>query len=327
MRRREFLGALGGAAGAWPLAARAQQPKMPVIGFLRSTAASDSVHLVAAFRKGLSEAGFIEGQNVVIESRFADGQNYRLAGLAAELIDRQVSVIVATGGTPPVVAAKGASTTIPIVFVIGSDPVKDGIVGSFNRPGGNVTGVTLFTYPLLAKRLELLHELVPSAKTVAFLVDPNNLNAKSDTINIGSAARAVGQKLVVVNASTERDFEPAFATVASQVVGALVVGAGAFFNSRREQLVTLAAQHSIPTIYELREFVTAGGLMSYGTSITDAHRQAGVYVGKILKGAKPADLPVMQPTKFELIINLKTAKTLGLDVSLQLQQLADEVIE
>jgi putative ABC transport system substrate-binding protein len=238
-----------------------------------------------------------------------------------------VSAIVASGPAILALAAKEASAAVPIVFVIGSDPLKDGIVSSFNRPGGNVTGVTLFTYSLGAKRLDLLRELVPRATTVAFLVDPNNLNAKTDITSMESAANATGQKLIVLNASNERDFDPAFASLASQGTTALVVGSGAFFNSRREQLVALAAQHSIPTIYELREYATSGGLMSYGASITDTHRQAGIYAGRILKGAKPGDLPVVSPTKFDLVLNLKTAKALGIEVPHKVLALADEVIE
>jgi len=326
MRRREFITVLR-VVSAYPVTAFAQQPATRVIGFLRGTSASDSAHLVAAFRQGLSEGGLVEARNVTIEFRFADGQTSRLMGLATELINRQVAVLVASGSAATALAAKAASATVPIVFAIGSDPVKDGIVNSLNRPGGNVTGVTLFTYPLVAKRLELLHDLVPGATTVAFLVDPNNLNAKTDTSSMESAARTVGKKLVVLHVANEGDFEPAFASLKPQGVGALVVGAGAFFHSRREQIVRLAAQHSMPTIYELRESVLAGGLMSYGTSITDTHRQAGIFATRILKGAKPADIPVQLPTKFDLVINLKTAKALGLTLTREFLLRADDVIE
>ena len=307
MKRREFIALLGGAA-AWPLAARAQQPGMPVIGFLASYSASAdaAAQNVAAFRQGLSEAGYVEGRNVMIEYRYGEGNYDRLPELAAELVRRQVNVLVAGGGSGLV--AKAATTTIPIVTAIGGDPVLSGHVASLNRPGGNLTGVALFAYSLGPKRLEVLRDLIPNAKLTVVLANPANIQALSDTRDVEAAARAAGQHIAVLTATTERDFEPVFATMAQQRADALLVMADPYFNNRREQLIALAARHAIPAIYEWREFATSGGLMSYGTSLVDSWRQMGIYAGRILKGEKPADLPVMQAVKVELVINLKTAK-------------------
>jgi ABC-type uncharacterized transport system substrate-binding protein len=325
VKRREFITLLGGAAAAWPLAARAQQPRMPVVGFLRDTSLAKSTHLVLAFRQGLKEAAFIEGQNVVVEYRSAEDQAHRLPALVADLVRQQVALIV--GNTRSALAAKSATTTVPIVFVTGGDPVTEGFVTSLNRPGGNTTGVSFLTSASGTKRLELLRQLVPKATAIAGLVNPNLPQAESERRDVQAAAHAIGQELIVVEAGSDRDIEAAFATFSQRGAGALFVATGSFFLSRRERLVALAAKHRIPTIYVLREFVTAGGLMSYGTSINDAYRLAGVYAGRILKGEKPADLPVQQSTKFEFVINLRTAKALGLDVPDRLLALADEVIE
>jgi putative ABC transport system substrate-binding protein len=324
MRRREFITLFGGAA-AWPLAGLAQQPVVPVIGFLRSASNTGAMHLVTAFRRGLKETGFVEGQNVAVEYQSAEGQLDRLPTLVAELIRRPVAVIV--GNQISMLVAKAATKTIPIVFAGGSDPVRDGLVTSLNRPGGNVTGVVFFAGLLGAKRLELLHQLVPKAITVAMLVNPNAPDTEVERRDVQAAAHAIGRQLVMVDVSTDREIETAFATFVMRDAGALFVGTGAFFNTRRERLVALAARHRLPVIYPWREAVAAGGLMSYGASITDAYRQVGVYAGRILKGEKPADLPVMRSTKFEFVMNLRTAKALGLDVPPTLLALADEVIE
>jgi putative ABC transport system substrate-binding protein len=329
MIRREFITLLGGAAAAWPLAARAQQKAMPVIGFLWSSAAGPVAYAVTAFRQGLKEAGYVEGQNVAIEFRYADSQIDRLPALAADLVRRQVSVIFAGGGGVTARVAKAATSTIPIVFVNGEDPVKVGLVPSLARPGGNLTGVSFFTIELGPKRLELLRELVPGAKAIALLVNPSSANADSEA---GAAAvqaviRAGGQQAMILHTASETDFSPAFARLVKQQADALLIISDPLFTVRRDQIVALAARHGVPTMYPLREYVTSGGLVSYGASNVDAWRQGGVYVGQVLKGAKPADLPVRQPTKFQLVINLNTAKALGLDVPATLLAIADEAIE
>jgi ABC-type uncharacterized transport system substrate-binding protein len=323
MRRRQFITLLGGAAATWPLAARAQQPAMPVIGFLSSRSPRESASVVAGFRQGLKEAGYREGQNVHIAFRWAEGQFDQLPALAAELVEIQVAVILAAGGTVTGLAAKAATSTIPIVC-IGTDPDKVGLVASLSRPGGNVTGISPLSWPLGAKRLGLLRELVPRTAVIAVLINPTNPAAEMESEGIQAAARATGQQIHILHASSESGIDAAFTNLVQQRVGALLVGADPFFNSRRNQLVALAARHAVPTIYS---FSAAGGLISYASNIPEAYHQAAIYVGRILKGEKASDLPVVQPTKFELIINLKTAKALGIDVPLHLQQLADEVIE
>jgi putative ABC transport system substrate-binding protein len=325
MKRREFIAVLGGAAVGWPLAARAQQPTMPVVGFLRNTTLTPFESLVTAFRQGLKEAGFVEGQNVAIEYRYADNQSDRLPILVAELIRRPVAVIA--GNFPAMLAAKAATTTVPIVFATGSDPVRDGLVTSLNRPAGNVTGVVFFAGVLGAKRLQLLRQLAPKATTIAGLVNPNSSNTEAERSDVQAAALAIGQQLIIHDVSSVRDIETAFATFVQRGAGALLVGSGGFLNTNREPIVALAARDGLPASYSLRDFAAAGGLMSYGASQTDAYRQVGLYAGRILKGEKPGDLPVMQSTKFELVLNLKTAKALGLDVPDKLLALADEVIE
>jgi putative tryptophan/tyrosine transport system substrate-binding protein len=326
MQRREFITLLGSAAAAWSVAARAQQPAMPVIGFLEPSSLDEYAPFVAAFRKGLNEAGFFEGRNVAIEYRWAEGHYERLPTLAADLVQRRVAVIVATGITAAR-AAKAATTTIPIVFNTGGDPVKFGLVTSLNRPSQNVTGVASLGKLLIAKQFELLHELVPKADVLGFLVNPNNAVAKLDTSDAQAAANALGKRLIVVDAGTDSDMDRALATIVEQRGGALVVQADPFFLSRRNQIVALAARHALPAIYYLRDYPAAGGLMSYGTSLSDALRLVGEYTGRLLKGAKPGDLPVQQSVKTEFVINLNTAKALGLTVSPGLMNAADEVIE
>jgi putative ABC transport system substrate-binding protein len=325
MQRRHFMTLLGGAAAGWPLAASAQQPTMPVIGFLRSTSLAFSVHMVAAFRQGLTAAGLNEGQNVAIEYRYADNQLERLPGLVAELIRLPVAVIVANVNAA--LAAKAATTTIPIVFATGSDPVVDGLVASLNRPGGNVTGVSFVSGLLGAKRLEMLRQLVPTAATIAMLVETDTLEARIERRDVELAAQALGQQLIIAPVSSEGEFDGAFTSIVGRGAKALLVGTGPFLTSNRERVVALTARHAIPAIYAVREFVVVGGLMSYGASIAEAYRQAGIYAGRVLKGEKPADLPVVQSTKFEFVINLRTAMALGLDVPSGLSALADEVIE
>ena len=325
MRRREFITPLGGAAAAWPLAARAQQRAMPVVGVLSGIDLDD--HQSDAVRRGLDEAGYVPGKNVAVEYRSAQGQYDRLPALAADLVHRRVAVIITMLGTMAGLSAKAATTTIPIVFAHGSDPVKAGLVASLNRPGGNVTGVTFLVNVLAAKRLGLLRELMPSMTMVGDLVNPTNPNSEGETADMLSAAHALGLQLYIVKASTEQEIDAAFASFVQLGVRALIVTADAFFLGRRDQLVSLSAHHALPTMYWLREFPAADGLMSYGTSQIEAYRQLGVYTGRILKGERPADLPVVQSAKFELIINLKTARTLGLTIPPGVLAIADEVIE
>ena len=327
MRRREFVasvGAIGGTAVAWPLGVRAQHQPMPVIGFL--SAITSYGPFLVAFRKGLADAGYVEGENVAIEYRWAEGRYDQLPELASELVRRQVAVIVAAGGNQSARAAKAATTTVPIVFYSG-DPVAEGLVSSLNRPGGNMTGMSTFAPALGGKRVDLLRELLPGASALAMLINPNYAPAAAEAAETENAVRALGHKLSVFKASSEGGIEAAFATLAQQRPDALIVGADPFFNSRREQLATLAVRNSILAIYVWREFVVAGGLMSYGDDFADGYRQLGIYVGRILKGANPADLPVIRPTKFELVINVKTAKALGLKFPPTMLATADEVIE
>jgi ABC-type uncharacterized transport system substrate-binding protein len=338
MRRRELL-ALLGAAAAWPLWARAAlaseasgqrgdskvQPAMPVIGFLRSTSAADSTHLVAAFGQGLKQTGFVEGQDVAIEYRYAENKPDRLPGLVVDLVSRQVAVIV--GNPASVRAAKAATATVPLVFAIGGDPVAQGLVTSLNRPSGNVTGVVFFSAQLGAKRMELLRQLVPRTTAIGLLATLNSPETEAEQREIQDAAQATGQQLVILDVRGEHEIGPAFATFVQRGAGALLVGSGPLFNSNREQIVALAARHRLPACYSLREYATAGGLISYGASITDAYRQLGIYAGRILKGEKPGDLPIIRASKFDLIINLKTAQALSLAVPDKLLAIADEVIE
>jgi putative ABC transport system substrate-binding protein len=324
MRRRDFITLLCGAA-AWPLAARAQQSAPPVIGFLSSRSAGDSARVVAAFRQGLAETGYVEDRNVVIEFRWAEGQLDRLPALASELVHRPVAVIAALGESG--YAAKAATTTIPIVLGSGGDPVELGLVTSLNRPGGNVTGATFLTAQLGAKRLGLLRDLVPGADVVALLINPNTAVGRVQTRDVQQAARALGQNLIVLSGGSDESIEASFVTLSQKRVAALLIGGDPFFDTRRDRLIALALQYRVPAIYQFREYALAGGLMSYGASITDMYHQVGLYVGRVLKGEKPADLPVMQVSKFETVINLKTAKALGIKISDNLLSLADEVIE
>ena len=327
MRRREFISILGGAAAMLPLAARAQQPGMPVIGYLHISSPGPFARFLMAFKTGLKEGGYVEGENVAIEYRWAEGHGDRLPVLAADLVRRGVALIATGGGEQPVFAAKAATKTIPVVFVVGGDPIKLGIVPSLARPTGNVTGITMLTLSLENKRFGLLREMIPKAQTIAAMIDASRAVAQHQMEEMRSAATQAGVKLVMVHASKEADFDQAFSQIAAQGAGALLIGASPFFLSRRQQIVTLAAHHRMPTMYEWREIAEAGGLMSYGTDLADAYRQAGVYVAKVLKGAKPADLPVMQATKFEFVINLVTAKALGLEISPTVLARADAVIE
>jgi putative ABC transport system substrate-binding protein len=325
MRRREFI-TLVGTAAAWPFAARSQQTAVPVIGFLSTLSPSNmATNVMNEFRQGLKETGFVEDQNVKIEYRWAEGHYDRLPALAAELVHRQVAVIAATGGEPSPQVVKAATQTIPIVFMANGDPVAAGLVASLNRPGGNLTGVTIFGMMATGKRLELLRQLMPKAGTIAYLMNPNNPNSELD--NVQSAARSLGQQILVLNADSGREIDVAFATIAQQRVAALLVASDPLFFDRRDQLIALTARQAIPAIYYLRAFSQAGGLLSYGNNLTDMYRQVGTYTGRILNGERPADLPVLQSTKFELVINRKTAKALGLEIPPTLIAIADEVIE
>jgi putative ABC transport system substrate-binding protein len=327
MKRREFITLLGGAAAGWSVTARAQQPAMPAIGFLSSRSANDSARAVSAFRQGLAEMGYVEGRNADIEFRWADGQFDRLPALASDLVQRSVAVLVTVGGAQTATIAKATTSTIPIIFGIGEDPVKEGLVPNLNRPGGNMTGASFSTSLLGAKRLGILRDLVPSAKVIALLVNQNSSQGQRQKQDIEKAAREVGQRLVILDGSTDQEIDVSYANLATQNVDALIVGSDPFFDPRRDRLIALGARYAMPTIYQFREFVLAGGLVSYGASITDLYRQVGVYVGRVLKGESPADLPVMLPTKFELPINLKTAKSLGLAIPSGLLAIADEAVE
>jgi len=325
--RRTFIGALGVGLLPAPLAAEAQKPAVPVIGFLSARAPAPNGYVVAAFRRGLDEAGYVEGRNVAIEYRWADGRHDRLPALAADLVRRHVTVIAAISGTPAALAAKAATTTIPIVFANGGDPIATGLVTSLGRPAGNMTGVTFLTTALAAKRLELIHELLPTAAAIGFLMKPNNPAGESEARDAKAAARALGLELHVLTVTSEREMDAAFTTLHQRRARALLIGSDPFFGDSPAQLVELAARHAMPTIYFGREFVEVGGLVSYGSSQTDTYRRAGIYTGRVLKGAKPGDLPVVQPAKFELVLNLKTAKALGLTISPSLLLRADEVIQ
>ena len=326
MRRRQFIAGLGSAA-AWPVVARGQQSAIPVVGFLSSRSLDESAGVVAAFRRGLGEVGVIEGQNLIIAFRWAEGRYDRLPALAAELVNLRVAVLFAAGGPPSALAAKDATSTIPVVFSAVSEPIRLGLVPSLNRPGGNVTGMSFLDSELVAKSAQHLKEAVPAAAVIGFLVNPSGPSAEIYAKEAPAAARALGIQIPVLNASTEHDLDEAFASLGKLHAGGLVVPAEPFFDSQRERIVSIAAQHAVPMISSLREYVTAGGLMSYGPSLPDSYRQAGIYVGRILKGMKPHELPVMQPTKFELVINLKTAKALGLTIPETLLATADEVIQ
>jgi putative tryptophan/tyrosine transport system substrate-binding protein len=329
MRRREFITLLGSAAATWPLAARAQQPTIPIVGYLGSTSIDTAANIdtLSAFRRGLAEMGYFEGRNVMLEFRWGEFHYDRLPALAADLARRQVAVIVAIGALPNVMAAKGATMTIPVVFGIGGDPVQLGLVASLNRPGGNLTGVTNLNTEVLPKRLELLHKLVPAAVKIALLVNPTNLAAEAQVRTVQAAARTLGLQIDVLNASSEREIDAAVASLAELRSSGLVIAGDGVFVNRSEQLAALALRHATPAIFQYHEFAAAGGMMSYGTSLAEISRLVGVYAGRVIKGEKPADLPVVQPTKFELVINLKTTKALGIEVPPTLLALADEVIE
>jgi putative ABC transport system substrate-binding protein len=326
MRRREFLGVIGGGLATWPRAVRAQQP-VPVIGYLSSRSPAETAALVAAFRKGLGEAGFVEGQNIAIEYRWAEGQYARLPEMAADLARRGVAVLVTTGGEPSALAAKAATSTIPIVFTAGGDPVKIGLVQSLNRPGGNATGVSVLTTAPESKRLGLLHELVPGAKAIGVLIDPNYQEAEAQARELREAAGTLGQRIHIAYAGSDKELEAAFETLARERVDALLVAAAPFFDTRRERIIAAVAERRMPAVYQFREYAASGGLMSYGVSLPEGYHQVGLYAGQILKGAKPADLPIVQSIKFEFVINLKTAKSLGLEIPAMLLARADEVIE
>ena len=327
MRRREFIALLGGTAAAWPLAARAQQPAMPVIGFMSGRAPQDSAHLVSAFRQGLAETGFVEGQTVTIEFRWANGDYDRLPALAADLVSRKVAVLVGVGGDVSALAAKKATATIPVVFGMGADPVKAGLVASFNRPSGNATGFTLLTSEMESKRLGLLREIVPAVQLIGILVNPKTPSSSQELNDLELAAKGIGQRLFVASANDDAELDAALTSLGQQRVGALLVTAAPFFDTRLERIVGFAAQNRLPAIYQFREYALAGGLISYGPNIVESYRNAGDYVGRILKGETPADLPVLQPTKYDFVINLKTAKALGLTVPPTLLAEAGEVIE
>jgi putative tryptophan/tyrosine transport system substrate-binding protein len=326
LKRREFITLVGGLA-AWPLAAKAQQPAMPVIGWMSGRSPADSTHLLEAFRKGLHDTGYVEGESISIEYRWAQGDYGRLPELASDLVNRGVLLLMAVGGEPSAIAAKKATSTIPIVFGIGGDPVDAGLVASFNRPGGNATGYTLLTSQMEPKRIGLLHELVPSASSFGALINPAFPPAVRQLGDIENATKTIRQSLFVASASTDAELNAAFASFVQQRVGAVLIAADPYFDTRREQIIALAAQARLPTMYQFREFAVAGGLISYGPSYTDSYKQGGIYAGRILRGAKPADLPILQPTKFEMVINLKTANSLGLNIPNSMQLLADEVIE
>jgi putative tryptophan/tyrosine transport system substrate-binding protein len=327
VNRRQFIALLGSTVATWPLAARAQQPGIATIGYLSTRSPGEAKYVTDAFTQGLNETGYVEDRNLAIEFRWAELQYDRLSGLATDLVNRKVAVIAAVGGAHSGLAAKAVTSTIPIVFVSAGDPITFGLVASMNRPGGNVTGINMITVELAPKRLALLHELVPAPTVIAMLANPTSPYFEPETKDVIGSARALGRRVQVLNAATPQEIDAAFVILAQQRVGGLIVSGDPFFDSQRDKLVTLSARHAIPAIYQWREFVAIGGLMSYGTSITDAYRQGGVYTGRVLKGTRPADLPVLQPTKFELVINLKTAKAFGLIVPQTLQVAADEVIE
>jgi putative tryptophan/tyrosine transport system substrate-binding protein len=327
MRRREFIALLGGSAAAWPHVAQAQQPAMPVVGFLNNTTPETYAPFVAAFRKGLGQTGYVEGQNVAIEFRWGHNQASPLTKLAKSLVDHQVAVIVASGGGQAIAAAIAATSTIPIVATLGSDPVETGLVKSLNRPEGNLTGISVFAVQLVAKRLELAREIAPDAPSIAFLVNPRNPNSRIDRDEIEAAAKTVDQRIVILEAESVPDCGAAFASLAQYRSGVLLIESDPFFNGITQHLVVLAARYAVPVVFPRREFADAGGLMSYGSSLTEAYRQIGIYTGRILKGDKPADLPILLPTKFELVVNLQTAKALGIQMPTSILLLADEVIE